>query len=85
MLSRSHWSASFGASPQLVGQVERTSTIEKPFLSIWFWKAFLIIFFACRMFFGQSTVTRAASATPSRVESISQTRIGLPCTLRFRP
>ena len=32
--------------PQLVGQVERTSTMEKPLPSIWFWKAFLMAFLA---------------------------------------
>ena len=63
--------------PQFVGQVESTSTMEKPLPSIWFWNAFLIAFFAILTFFtlfdGHALVH---SATPSSVESISQMRTG---------
>ena len=45
--------------------------------SIWFWNAFLMAFRAMFTFFTLSTVTRWAKATPSRVESISHTRIGI--------
>ena len=42
MLSLSQSSASTGVRPQLVGQVETTSTIEKPLPASWVWKAFLM-------------------------------------------
>lgn len=49
-----------GDSPQFVGQVESTSTMESPFLSICVWNAFLIAFFAATTFLTESTETRSA-------------------------
>ena len=51
--------ASTGRRPQLVGQVESTSTSEKPFLSIWVWKAFLMASLALSTYLGLDTDTRA--------------------------
>ncbi len=76
MFSPIHAKASAGLMPQLVGQVEATSTSEYPRPSIWFWKARLMAFLALRTFLGPSTVTRSRYATPSRVESSSHTRMG---------
>ncbi len=50
MFSSSHFSASTGLRPQFVGQVERTSTMQKPLPSIWYWNAFFIAFLVLMMF-----------------------------------
>ena len=44
--------------------------------STWYWKAFLMAFFALRTFLGLSTVTRSRYATPSSELSSSHTRMG---------
>ena len=85
MFSRIHSKASVGVMPQFVGQVETTSTSEYPTPSIWFWNAFFIAFFALRMFFGESTVTRSRYATPSSELSSSHTRTGYPAVETSRP
>ena len=77
MLS-THSSAFWGVMPQLVGQAETTSTREKPFPSTWFWNAFLMAFFAFFTFLTLLTATRVMYSGPSRVASISLTRMGQP-------
>ena len=62
--------------PQLDGQVESTSTIEKPLPFCWFSNALRIIFLVSRICGTVSTAVRTASAVPSSVDSISQTWIG---------
>ena len=62
--------------PQLVGQVESTSTSEKPLPSSWFWKAFLMAFLAARMFLTLLTATRSSYSGPSSWASISHTFTG---------
>ena len=59
MFSSTHFRASTGRMPQLVGQVESTSTKENPFLSTWFLKAFLIAALACMMYLGWESATRS--------------------------
>ena len=46
MLVSSHFNASAGVIPQLVGHVDNTSTIEKPLPASWVSKAFLTAFLA---------------------------------------
>ena len=64
MLSLSHFIASTGESPQLVGQVESTSMSEKPCLFFWNSNPLRIAALALRIFAGSVTVTLSASATP---------------------
>ena len=49
MFSSSHFIASVGLSPQFVGQVERTSIMQKPLPSISYLKAFLMAFLVLMM------------------------------------
>lgn len=53
-----HSSASSGDTPQLVLQVERISTIEKPSPANWTWKASLMAFLVRRMPGTSSTACR---------------------------
>jgi hypothetical protein len=59
MLSRSQSREVTGSSPQLVGQVERSSIKEKPLLAFWYENALVMAFFASRMFFTLFTATRS--------------------------
>ena len=85
MLSESHSQASTGRSPQFVGQVESTSTNENPRPSTWFWNAYLIAFFAAGIFLGEWTDTRSMYMSVARVDSISDTLIGMPVFAVSRP
>ena len=54
-----HRQDSTGVIFQFVGQGERISTSEKPWPSIWYWKAFRIAFLVLRMLAGELTVHRS--------------------------
>ena len=60
MLSFSHWTAFKGVMPQLVGQVDSTSTKVKPSPFICFSKAFLMARLALLILAMSVTHTRSA-------------------------
>lgn len=66
MLSLSHFIASTGESPQLVGQVESTSMSEKPCLFFWNSNPLRIAALALRIFAGSVTVTLSAYSRRAR-------------------
>ena len=71
MCSSTHLSDSTGGMPQFVGQVESSSTMEKPKPRTWVSNAMRIAFFAMRMFFGSCRLRRTTYPTPSIVAIIS--------------
>ena len=77
-MSLNHCRASFGANPQLVGQLDNTSTIPKPSPACWTWNAFLIAFLAFLTLAGVSTETLSTNTAPVNVANISLTLIGNP-------
>ena len=69
-------SSNVKTATQFVGQVESTSTREKPFPAIWTWKAFLIARFVLLIFLMSHTDTLSTKTAPPSVEIISQTLTG---------
>ncbi len=85
MVFSSHLVDSAGVSPQLVGQVESISTIEKQRPSTWYLKARRSISLALTAANGECDEARATNAGVRSVEISSATRIGYPASSTSRP
>ena len=76
IFSSSQTREAWGVMPQLVGQVESSSTIEKPNPRTWASKAMRMAFLARRIFLGSCSDLRTTKLAPSRVASSSAARMG---------
>ena len=85
MSLRTNSIASAGVTPQFVGQVESTSTIESPLPFASLSKALRMAFLASRMCAGESMATLCASATPSSVLISSHIFTGWPAVCTSLP